>query len=224
MYQAPPTFNGFDPITEPIETFLQHLIRYFAINDIEKNRWAVILDTLIEEPALTLYNNALNTLPANGGIRADILNLVDVAYGREMEARYDARTLWLRDNYNGVNQQEIIKELLSGMFQGIKEDPKTFYLRITVQARRAGYAGDVMNTMVKQTFMNGIHKEIAYKIAEQPRLELAATVELATRIWNNSNQRSNQNLTLFPQQTLEQRNNYASKNEIPKVILPRNTP
>src|SRR5438477_820203 len=81
-----------------------------------------------------------------------------------------------------------------------------------------------MNTMVKQTFMNGIHKEITYKIAEQPRLELAATVELATRIWNNSNQRSNQNLTLFPQQTLEQRNNYASKNEIPKVILPRNTP
>ena len=57
-----------------------------------------------------------------------------------------------------------------------------------------------MNTMVKQTFMNGLHKEIAHKIAEQPRLDLAPTVELATRIWNNTNQKSNQNLTLFPQQ------------------------
>jgi hypothetical protein len=86
------------------------------------------------------------------------------------------------------------------MFQGMREDPKTFYLRVTVQACRAGYQGDVMNTMVKQTFMNGLHKEIAYKIAEQPRLDLAPTVELATRIWNNTNQKSNQNLTLFPQQ------------------------
>ena len=68
MYQAPPTFNGFDPITEPVEVFLQHLIRYFAINDIEKDRWSVILDTLIEEPALTLYNTALTALVANGGI------------------------------------------------------------------------------------------------------------------------------------------------------------
>jgi hypothetical protein len=68
MYQAPPTFNGFDPITEPVEVFLQQLNRYFAINDIARNRQAVILDTLIEEPALTSYNTALQTLAANGGI------------------------------------------------------------------------------------------------------------------------------------------------------------
>src|SRR4051812_48374157 len=126
MYQAPPTFNGFDPITEPVEVFLRHLLRYFAINDIEKNRWAVILDTLIEEPALTLYNTALATAHANGGIRDDIPNLADAAYDREMEARYDARVLWLRNNYNGINQQDLIKDLLSGMIQGLKEDPKTF--------------------------------------------------------------------------------------------------
>ena len=124
MYQAPPTFNGFDPITEPIEVFIQRLIRYFAINNIEKDRWAVILDTLIEEPALTLYNTALTTAHANGGIRDDIPNVADAAYAAEMDARYDARIQWLRNNYNGENQQEIIKELLSGMFQGLKEDPR----------------------------------------------------------------------------------------------------
>ena len=68
MFQAPPTFNGFDPITEPVEVFLQQILRYFAINDIEKARWTVILDTLIEEPALTLYNTALTTPAAAGGI------------------------------------------------------------------------------------------------------------------------------------------------------------
>ena len=66
------------------------------------------------------------------------------------------------------------------MFQGIKEDPKMFYLQVTVQAHHAGYVGDVMNTMVKQTFMNGLHKEIAYKITEQPRLDLTPTVDLVT--------------------------------------------
>jgi len=225
MFQAPPTFNGFDPITEPVEVFLQQILRYFAINDIEKARWTVILDTLIEEPALTLYNTALTTPAAAGGIRDDVNGLADAAYDREMDARYAARTQWLRDNYNGQNQQEIIKDLLAGMFQGMKEDPKTFYLRVTVQARRAGYVGDVMNTMVKQTFMNGLHKEIAYKIAEQPRLDLAPTVELATRIWNNTNQKSNQNLTLFPQQVAERDGNYVSNDPrsrpaaTPKQIL-----
>src|SRR3982751_4446339 len=122
-----------------------------------------------------------------------------------MDTHYAAQTQWLQDNYNGQDQQEIIKDLLAGMFQGMKEDPKTFYLQVTVQAHHTGYQGDVMNTMVKQTFMNGLHKEITHKIAEQPRLDLAPTVELATRIWNNSNQRSNQNLTLFPQQAVKQR-------------------
>jgi hypothetical protein len=103
------------------------------------------------------------------------------------------------------------------MFQGIKEDPKTFYLQVTVQAQRAGYAGDVMTMLVKQTFMNGLHKEIAYKIAEQPRLDLAAMVELATRIWNNLNHRANQNLTLFPQQAMEKSNLYAPTNEVPNT-------
>jgi hypothetical protein len=222
MYQTPPTFNGFDPITEPIEVFLRQLLRYFAINDIVKDRWAVILDTLIEEPALTLYNTALTTPFADGGIRDDVGGLADNALALELAARYDARAQWLRNNYNGVNQQEVIKDLLSGMFQGLKEDPRTFYLRVTVQARRAGYIGDVMTTMVKQTFMNGLHKEIFHKIAEQPRLDLAPTVELAVRIWNNSNQRSNQNLTLFPQQAEEERSAFPSL-KAPKVILARTT-
>jgi hypothetical protein len=80
-----------------------------------------------------------------------------------------------------------------------------------------------MTTMVKQTFMNGLHKEISYKIAEQPRLDLAPTIELATRIWNNSNQRSNQNLMLFPQQTAQQNESYSSKEEVPQTILKSNT-
>jgi len=151
MYQAPPTFNGFDPIQEPIEVFLQQLVRYFAINDIENNRWAVILDTLIEEPALTTYNAALTNNPP-AGMRNDLIlaAAADAAATRaEMDLRYTTRTQWLRENYNGQNQQEILQELLSGMYQGLKEDPKTFYLRITVQARHAGYAGAVMDVMVK---------------------------------------------------------------------------
>ena len=221
MYQPPPTYNGFDPIADPVEQFIQHLMRYFALQGIEKIRWAIILDTLIEDPALTLYNQALNTPFVNGGIRDDIGALADAALIRELEARYDARVAWLRATYNGQNQQEIIKDLLTGMYQGIKEDPKTFYLRITVQARRAGYAGAVMDVMVKQTFMNGIHRDIANKIAEQPRLDLAPTVELATRIWNHAHKNVNQNMTLFPQQVIEQNNSYVPQTEAPKTILTR---
>src|SRR3954469_24890855 len=225
MYQAPPTFNGFDPIQEPVEVFLQQLVRYFAINDIEKNRWPVILDTLIEEPALTLYNTAITNNPAQGGMRNDIVLAADAnaaAIRAEMDARYTARTQWLRDNYNGQNQQEILQELLSGMYQGLKEDPKTFYLRITVQACRAGYAGAVMDVMVKRTFLAGIHKDIADKLSEQPRYELGPTVELANRIWNNAHNKINQKLTMFPQQIIEQNNDYSPVIEPTKTILARN--
>src|SRR4051812_43677418 len=107
------------------------------------------------------------------------------------------------------------------MFQGMKEDPKTFYLRVTVQARKARYHRDIMTTMVKQTFMNGLHKKIANKIAEQPRLNLANTVELATRIWNHSNQRINQSLTLFPQQAPQEVKKYPIQDETPRIILKR---
>ena len=48
----------------------------------------------------------------------------------------------------------------------MKEDPKTYYHQVTVQAKRARYHGDIIATMVKQTFMNSLHKEIANKIAE----------------------------------------------------------
>lgn len=121
MFQSPLTFNGFDPITEPVEVFLQQILRYFAINDIDKSRWSVILDTLIEEPALTLYNTALVTPHANGGIRNDVPNHTGDAYAVEMGHHYDAHTQWLRNNYNGQNQQEIS---LLGCSKDSKKTPR----------------------------------------------------------------------------------------------------
>jgi len=68
--QAPPLFNGFDPIDKPIEEFLQAYKRYIAINHIAQDRWADILDTLIEQPAKTAYNAALggNGIVADGDL------------------------------------------------------------------------------------------------------------------------------------------------------------
>src|SRR3954466_12614722 len=81
-----------------------------------------------------------------------------------------------------------------------------------------------MTTMVKQTFMNRLHRELSHKIGDQPRLDLANTVELAVRIWDNSHNRSNQNLTLFPQQVEEQRSSGPPRNGAPTAILTRSTP
>ena len=201
--QQPPIFDGFDPLARPVEKFTNELQRYFVINNIVPARWPFILDTLIEEPARTAYEAAI----AGGIIRADVPNLVDAALVQELRDRYEARIEWLEETYHDQDSQDLAKDILEGMVQGMNESPQLFYGRITTQIKRARYDAAVTAVVAKQIFMKGIHRDIRNKISEQPRLELQQTVTLANRIWQNAHQSLSQQPTLFPQQ-LEQENNF----------------
>ena len=198
--QQPPTFDGFDLNQRPVDRFIQELQRYFVINNIAQGRWTFIIDTLIEEPALTAYDAAKN----DNGIRADVNGLADALLAQELRDRYEARVEWLENTYHGQEHQDIAKDILEGMYQGIKESPQTFYGRISAQIRRAGYDAAIIPVIAKQVFMKGIHRDIANKLAEQPRMDLAPTVALANRIWQNAHQSLNQDITLFPQQLVQE--------------------
>ena len=83
---------------------------------------------------------------------------------------------------------------------------------------------ETLNSTCSSLGQRRLIKRHCTKIAEQPRLDLAPTVELATRIWNVTNHKANQNLTLFPQQVAEQSTKYVPVPEVPRTILTRNTP
>ena len=156
--QAPPLFNGFDPIDKPIEEFLQAYKRYIAINHIAQNRWADILDTLIEQPAKTAYDAALG---GNGiAADADLAGMDEAATAVEFQNRFHHRRNWLRETYNGQEQQDIAKDVLEQMCQGIHETPQIFYQRIIGQVRCSGYNAAIMHIIAKQIFMKGIHPDI----------------------------------------------------------------
>ena len=116
----------------------------------------------------------------------------------EHNTRYTARTQGLKDTYNGQDQQEIAKDVLEEMCQGINETPHTFYSRVITQANRAGYDAAFIPIITKQVFMKGIHRDICTKMNEQPHLNLNASVTLANRIWQNAHHLITQEVTLFP--------------------------
>ena len=130
--------------------------------------------------------------------------MADALLAQELRDRYEARVEWLENTYHGQEHQDIAKDILEGMYQGIKESPQTFYGRISAQIRRAGYDAAIIPVIAKQVFMKGIHRDIANKLAEQPRMDLAPTVALANRIWQNAHQSLNQDITLFPQQLVQE--------------------
>ena len=129
--QQPPIFDGFDPLTRPIDKFITELQRYFVINNMVPGRWTFILDTLIEEPARTAYEAAI----AANIIRADVPNLVDAALAQELMDRYNARIEWLEETYHDQDHQDLAKDILEGMFQGMNESPQLFYGRIATQVK-----------------------------------------------------------------------------------------
>jgi len=162
--QQPPIFDGFDPLARPVDKFLTELQRYFVVNNIAPARWTFILDTLIEEPALTAYEAAI----AANIIRADVAGAVDAALAQELRDRYNARIEWLEETYHDQDSQDLAKDILEGMYQGINESPQLFYGRIATQIKRARYDAAVTTIVTKQIFMKGIHREIRTKISEQP--------------------------------------------------------
>ena len=123
--QAPPLFNGFDLIDKPIKEFLQAYKRYIAINHITQDRWADILDTLIKQPAKTAYDAALG----GHGIAADrdLAGMDEAATAVEFQNHFHHHQNWLRDTYNGQEQQDVAKDVLKQMCQGIHETPQIFY-------------------------------------------------------------------------------------------------
>jgi hypothetical protein len=222
--QAPPVFNGFDPMNQPISKFLQEFRRYVAIHNINQARWADILDTLIDEPARTAYEAA----KGGNGIREDEdLGMMAVGpLAAEFRARYDARRTWLQNTYNGQEQQDRAKDILEEMYQGINETPEIFYNRIIAQVHRAGYAAAMMPVMARQFFMKGLHRDIYTKMMQQPRLELTESVALANRIWQSAHPAINQEVTLFPQQRqeeLERRRELLIQDPGPQAYIPPRT-
>ena len=194
----PPIFNGLDLIKRPVTEFILGFIKFTALNAVPMNRWAIILDTLINEPARTRYQAALG----GNGIRADqdAALMAAGAQAVEFQDRYTARRDWLLAQYNSQVQQEEAREVLMEMNQGVTEDPRTFYSRIITQANGAAYDPAFIPIIARQVFMRGIHREIRTKMAEQPRLGLEDSVDLANRIWQNSHHAITQEVTLFPQQ------------------------
>jgi Zinc knuckle len=69
-------------------------------------------------------------------------------------------------------------------YQGINESPLTFHTRIRHMVGLAGYDDAVKEQVIEQTFMNGIHKELAIQVRSSPiTLTHTQKVDYAQRYW-----------------------------------------
>src|SRR4051812_45720377 len=147
---APLIFSGRQG-TMNIEEFFVKLERWFLINDTKAHRWPGILDTNIDFPAKTNYDNALNQGVAPGivnvanaplaapGVDEAAQRIASNAQNTAWRAQYMNRRNWLMATHHGVFEQDQIKEEIPNMQQKLDELPSHFYGRIYKAVEDAGY-------------------------------------------------------------------------------------
>ena len=93
MTEPFPEYDGADLFRQPIREFIRQVKKALIINNQDRLRWPVILDTLIIGEAKTEYDQAIanNTIVTpHGGADAD-------AQAADAEMAYNNRVTWLQN-------------------------------------------------------------------------------------------------------------------------------
>ena len=100
----PPTFTGRNLDGYPVTQFLADIELYFATANPDVDRKIIIFDAAIQQPAKRKFD-AKQTLD-QFGVRARLEADDGNAGTREAYFRlqFDARSLWLENEYNGIEQ------------------------------------------------------------------------------------------------------------------------
>jgi hypothetical protein len=149
----PPTFTGRNLDGYPVTQFLADIELYFATANPDVDRKIIIFDAAIQQPAKRTFDakRALDQFGVRPRIDADNVN----AGTREAYfiLQFNARAAWLEAQYNGIEQQRLMRSKLFGMAQRTGESPKDFFDRIQEQMTRAGLINEQFDLTMETIFI-----------------------------------------------------------------------
>src|SRR4051812_28041593 len=157
----PPIFTGRNLDGYPVTQFLADIELYFATANPDIDRKIIIFDAAIQQPAKRKFDakRTLDQFGVRPRIDADRAN--DAAREAYFVLQFNARAAWLENEYNGIEQQRLMRSKLFGMQQRPGESPKSFFDRIEEQITRAGLANEQHELTLENIFINGLHKPIS---------------------------------------------------------------
>ena len=162
MDMRPPIFHGYTS-DESIITFIDDFEQYAAVRTLTPAQQVALLPVSLRGPARTAFT-AVNHV------------------GADAPATLLAMKAWLRNAYYTDEIKQALKDQLNTICQGMSEDPNTFYTRIRHQIVLADYPDAVQDQVAENTFMKGIHQEIALAIRSIPMvLDLVQKVTYTQR-------------------------------------------
>ena len=175
MSDRPPTFTGYVP-AESVVKFLEDFDIYCAIKLFTNVQRLSILGAVLRGPAKAEYQAKTN----DGTIAAGTDGNAETAAGQTLANAI----AWLRATYHTADIQQNMKDQLMTTYQGINKSPLTFHTRILHMVGLAGYTDAIKEQVIEQTFMNGIHKELAIQVQSSPiTLTHTQKVDYAQRYW-----------------------------------------
>src|ERR1700748_2488147 len=91
---------------------------------------------------------------------------------------------WLKAIYHNDTIQQMYKDQLISIFQGITESPNAFYTRIRHLVELAGYADGVRDQVLESALVNSLNQKIALIVRAPPMsMTLIHKIDYAHRYW-----------------------------------------
>ena len=178
MTERPPSFTGYVP-AESVIKFIEDLEIYNAIRQFTNIAKLNVLGVVLRGPAKIAYDAALVPGVPGGIVAGAGADAQAIAGGT-----YNNAIAYLRATYHTADIQQSLRDQLTTMYQGMNESPLTFYTKIRHAVGLAGYAAALIDQVVEQAFMNGLHKELALQVRSSPMvLTLLQKVDYAQRYW-----------------------------------------
>ena len=179
MTEPYPDFDGSDPYRYPIQEFSRKVRKALVINDVNLQRWSIILDALIQGEAKIEYDAAI----AAGTIDSPDGGADAAAQAANARLRFTNRINWLETRYHTQEVQDDMKRTVGLLAQMPNENPKKFHTRVMQYIRDAGFPAAAQDTMVKQAWLNGLHRTIINHIRSLNTMPFADMVTTAQNYW-----------------------------------------
>ena len=182
----PPLFSGYDLINYPVTSFIKDYNRWVAINNIPMDRKQTIFENCLEYPAATDYAAAT---AATGDLHANFQAVAGDAAAQLGAQTHNWRHIetWLKETYNGPDQQRLAKSTLSELYQYDGESPRQFLNRINNALRNAGYENAVIQQLTEQSWLSGINQEVKEHANGFTHLDFNDLVRSCEGYWLSNN-------------------------------------
>ena len=176
-----PTFHGRKSNVNEVDDFIDNFKTYCIVNRITGDQKLDLFDSLIRQPAKQEYDDALaDDMVWPAALAADAL---PAAIAADYADRLNIRIVWLRNQYQGPQQYQAVRQTLTLLRQGSHENPRDFYNRVIRAYDLSGYPAAAKDVLIGETWERGLDPYIQQVIRQGPNYETNQKLEVANNTW-----------------------------------------